>query len=60
MTATDHREKKETNQRFQQQWVVKAAVKAGAVGKAVIKVVGVVKAECYIATKASTQSFTFG
>lgn len=36
---------------------VKAAVKAVAVGKAVIKVVAVVKAEHYFAIKALTQLF---
>lgn len=34
-------------------------MKAVAVGKAAIKAVAVVKAECYFAIKASTQSFSF-
>jgi len=62
VAATDRTEKQDRERLkkwFQQQWVVKAAVKALAVGKAVIKVAAVVTAECYFAIKASTQSFSF-
>lgn len=55
-----HRSERERLKKgFQQKQVVRAAVKAVAVGEAVIKAVAVVKAECYLAIKALTQSFSF-